>query len=337
MFLSLSGPRAALGALGLCAALSLAACEAPPPEPQQPEETIGGVPVSQIVPGYGIIEDDGYTLPPVPPGYLQGVNKRATVPYRGTAAPGTIEIDPYAKFLYWVEPGGMAVRYPIAVGREGLGISGSFSIGRKAEWPGWTPTANMLRREPEVYGPYRGGVPGGLSSPLGARALYLYRGSRDSYYRIHGTNDWSSIGNSGSAGCIRLFNHDAIDLFDRVPSGTRVVIRTREQSERIEGPLMVTGASSSRPSTRAKGSVRPCRRRWCPSSSTATRRRRSEWTTSPTRPTSTTSGGRSQAPWTWSARASSRRRADGPPERWGQGPERGICPDPLVRWRRRSP
>jgi lipoprotein-anchoring transpeptidase ErfK/SrfK len=240
MIRSLSGTRAAFSALGLCAALSLAACEAPPPVSQQPEEVVGGVPVSQIVPGYGIIEDDGYTLPPVPPGYLDGVNKRAVVPYRGSATPGTIEVDPYAKFLYWVEPNGMAVRYPIAVGREGLGISGSFSIGRKAEWPGWTPTANMLRREPEVYGPYRNGVPGGLTSPLGARALYLYRGSRDSYYRIHGTNDWSSIGNSGSAGCIRLFNHDAIDLFNRVPSGTRVVIRSREESERIEGPLMVS-------------------------------------------------------------------------------------------------
>jgi lipoprotein-anchoring transpeptidase ErfK/SrfK len=240
MFPSLSGTRAAFSALGLCAALSLTACEAPPPSVSpQPEQVIGGVPVSQIVPGYGVIEDDGYTLPPVPPGYLQGVNRRAEVPYRGNASPGTIEVDPYAKFLYWVEPNGMATRYPIAVGREGLGISGSFSIGRKSEWPGWTPTANMLRREPEVYGPFRNGVPGGLASPLGARALYLYRGSRDSYYRIHGTNDWSSIGNSGSAGCIRLFNHDAIDLFNRVPSGTRVVIRSRAESERIEGPLMV--------------------------------------------------------------------------------------------------
>ena len=224
-------------ALGLLAALSLAACDVPAPTPQ-PEEVIGGVPVSQIVPGYGVIEDDGYTLPPVPPSYLEGVNKRAIVPYRGTAAPGTIEIDPHAKFLYWVQPDGSAVRYPIAVGREGLGISGSFRIGRKAEWPGWTPTANMLRREPEVYGPYRGGVPGGLTSPLGARALYLYRGSRDTYFRIHGTNDLSSIGNSGSAGCIRMFNHDAIDLHSRVPDGTRVVIRSLDESIRIEGPLM---------------------------------------------------------------------------------------------------
>lgn len=228
--------RAALRGLGLCAALALAACGAPPPP--QVEEVIGGVRASEIVPGYGLIEDNGYTLPPIPPGYLEGVNRRAVVPYRGTEAAGTLEIDPYAKFLYWVQADGTAVRYPIAVGREGRGISGSFTVGRKAEWPGWTPTANMLRREPEVYGPYRGGVPGGLESPLGARALYLYRGSRDTYFRIHGTNDLSSIGNSGSAGCIRLFNHDAIDLYNRVPSGTRVVVRSYEESVRIEGAAM---------------------------------------------------------------------------------------------------
>ncbi len=236
MFRFLLDARFAMRALGLCAALSLAACAAPlPPEP---EETVDGVPISRIVPGYARIEDNGYTLPAVPPEYLAGVNRRAIVPYRGSAAPGSIEVDPYAKFLYWIQADGTAVRYPIAVGREGRGISGSFTIQRKAEWPGWTPTANMLRREPEVYGPYRNGVPGGLASPLGARALYLYRGSRDTYYRIHGTNDLSSIGNSGSAGCIRLFNHDAIDLYSRVPDGARVVIRSYDESVRIEGPLM---------------------------------------------------------------------------------------------------
>ncbi|TNC74913.1 L,D-transpeptidase [Rubellimicrobium roseum] len=233
----LYGTRLAMRAFGLGASLALAACASAPPPP--PEPVIDGVRASQIVPGYGRIEDGDYVLPAVPPGYLEGVNRRATVVYRGDAEPGTIEVDPYAKFLYWVEPGGTAIRYPIAVGREGRGIGGSFTIRRKAEWPGWTPTANMLRREPEIYGPYREGVPGGPESPLGARALYLYRGGADSYYRIHGTNDLSSIGNSGSAGCIRLFNHDAVDLFERVPEGTRVVIRSREDSLRIEGPLMV--------------------------------------------------------------------------------------------------
>ena len=232
----LSAAARALRPLALLAALAACAAPAPP----VPEESVGGVPVSQIVPGYGLLEDSGYTVPPVPPGYLDGVNRRALVAYQGAEVPGTIEIDPYAKFLYWIQGDGTAWRYPIAVGREGRGIGGSFSIARKAEWPGWTPTANMLRREPEVYGPFRGGVPGGLESPLGARALYLYRGGRDSFYRIHGTNDLSSIGNSGSAGCIRMFNQDVIDLFARVPEGTDVAIRSYEESVRIEGPLMAS-------------------------------------------------------------------------------------------------
>lgn len=229
-------PHALLRAFALLGAAALTACAAP--QPPASEAIIGGVPASQIVEGYGLVEDNGYTLPPVPPGYLEGVNRRALVPYRGDEAPGTVEVDPHAKFLFWVNADGTAWRYPIAVGREGRGISGSFTIRRKAEWPGWTPTANMLRRDPEIYGPFRGGVPGGLASPLGARALYLYRGGRDTYYRIHGTNDLSSIGNSGSAGCIRLFNQDVIDLFERVPDGTPVVIRSYEDSVRIEGEVL---------------------------------------------------------------------------------------------------
>lgn len=223
---------AALLGLGL-----LAACGAASPPPGQ-EPVINGIPFSQIDGDYGILPDGEFNLPPVPPRYLEGVNRRAVVPYPGTLTPGTIEIDPHAKFLYWIMEDGMAIRYPIAVGREGVGMSGTTTIRRKAEWPGWTPTPNMLRREPEIYGPFAGGVPGGLASPLGARALYLFRGGRDTYYRIHGTNDLGSIGNSGSAGCIRMFNHDVIDLYDRVPSGTQVVVRTYSESVRIEGEAL---------------------------------------------------------------------------------------------------
>lgn len=226
--------RAILIPFLLASAGLLGACAAPVAES---EPMINGVAFSQIVPEYGVLPDDGYTLPPVPPNYLTGVNRRVFMPYPGNLPPGTIEIDPHAKFLYWVMQDGMAMRYPIAVGRQGLGLRGETVVGREAEWPGWQPTANMLRRDPEVYGPFAGGVPGGLASPLGARALYLYRGGRDSYFRIHGTNDLASIGNSGSAGCIRLFNHDIIDLYDRVPVGTRVVIRTYEDSVRIEGEV----------------------------------------------------------------------------------------------------
>jgi lipoprotein-anchoring transpeptidase ErfK/SrfK len=194
-------------------------------------ERFGFVPVE----GYGLIEDDEYTLPPIPPSFLEYPNRRQLVFYDGTLPAGTIEIDPFAKFLYWILEDGTAWRYPIAVGRAGRSLRRPTTISRKVEWPGWTPTANMLRSQPEVYGAFRGGVPGGLASPLGARALYLYQGGRDTYYRIHGTNDLGSIGNSGSAGCIRLFNHDIIDLYERVPSGTHVEIRSKSESERILG------------------------------------------------------------------------------------------------------
>lgn len=232
---ALRRPRAIVPAALAVVAL-LGACS--PQMPGQEELMINGVAFSEIVPEYGILPDGEYTLPPVPPQYLQGVNRRTLMPYPGNQRPGTIEIDPHAKFLYWVMDDGMAMRYPIAVGRQGLGLRNETVIQREERWPGWQPTANMLRRDPDLYGPFRNGVPGGLASPLGARALYLYRGGRDTMFRIHGTNDLASIGNSGSAGCIRLFNHDIIDLFDRVPLGTRVVIRSYEESVRIEGEAL---------------------------------------------------------------------------------------------------
>lgn len=206
-------------------------------QPEEPE-LIGGVPADQIVPGYGALDDGDYALPPVPPEYLTGVNQRALVAYEGPESPGTIVVDPHAKFLFLVEEGGTARRYPIAVGRAGLSMRNDSTVGLKREWPGWTPTANMLRSQPEVYGPFAGGVEGGLASPLGARALYLFQNGRDTYFRIHGTNDMGSIGNSGSAGCIRLFNHDIIDLYDRVERGALVTVRTYEESVMYEGEAL---------------------------------------------------------------------------------------------------
>ena len=196
---------------------------------------IGGIPATEIVEGYGLLEDGEYSLPPIPPEYLTGVNQRAVVPYNGSESAGTIVVDIHAKLLYLVDEDGMARRYPIAVGRQGLSMRAPSVIRLKREWPGWTPTQNMLRTQPEVYGPFAAGVEGGLASPLGARALYLFQGGRDTHFRIHGTNDLPSIGNSGSAGCIRMFNHDIIDLYPRVPNGTDVVIRSYEDSVRLEG------------------------------------------------------------------------------------------------------
>ena len=189
---------------------------------------------TNFLPEYGPITDNGYNLPAIPISYTSGVNRRMEGTYLGEGAPGTIDVDPYAKFLYHIKYDGTAVRYPVGVGRQGRSIRGGATIKLKKEWPGWIPTANMLRTEPEVYEPFRSGIPGGVASPLGARALYLYRGGRDTYYRIHGTNALESIGNSGSAGCIRMFNQDIIHLHNAVDVPTPVLIRSPEESLRID-------------------------------------------------------------------------------------------------------
>lgn len=137
---------------------------------------------------------------------------------------GTIVVDPKNHFLYLVTSRTKARRYGVGVGRAGLAFKGTATIERKAEWPRWTPTQNMIRREPHKYAKYAKGVPGGPRNPLGARALYLYRNGRDTYFRIHGTTQPSSIGRSVSAGCIRMINDHVIDLYERVPLKTKVIV-----------------------------------------------------------------------------------------------------------------
>ncbi|WP_011578855.1 MULTISPECIES: L,D-transpeptidase [Chelativorans] len=149
--------------------------------------------------------------------------RKQRVPYDGGEAPGTIVVNTSEFYLYHVEEGGWAMRYGVGVGEQGLTLKGKAKIGRKAEWPSWTPTANMLRRKPHLV-QYAGGVEGGLNNPLGARALYLYRGGRDTMFRIHGTNEPWSIGNAMSSGCIRLTNDDIVDLYERTPVGATVVV-----------------------------------------------------------------------------------------------------------------
>ncbi len=137
---------------------------------------------------------------------------------------GTIVVDPENKFLYLVTSKNYARRYGVGVGRAGLAWKGKAVVGRKAEWPRWTPTKNMIKREPEKYARFANGVPGGINNPLGARALYLYRNGRDTLYRIHGTNEPWTIGKAVSNGCIRLENQYIKDLYERVPVGTQVVV-----------------------------------------------------------------------------------------------------------------
>jgi lipoprotein-anchoring transpeptidase ErfK/SrfK len=128
--------------------------------------------------------------------------------------------------LFWTLGEGRAIRYTVALGAEGRQFTGSAVIRRKAEWPSWRPTESMIRFEPEIYGPYRAGLPGGHErNPMGARGLYLYQDGRDTLYRIHGTPQPWTIGQSFSSGCIRLMNDHIEDLYARVPLGTRVFVQ----------------------------------------------------------------------------------------------------------------
>ena len=150
---------------------------------------------------------------------------RQEVPYSTTERAGTLVVDTPQRFLYLVLEGGRALRYGIGVGKsEALVFRGTASIGRKAEWPRWTPTTSMIAREPERYGPYASGMEGGETNPLGPRALYLYKNGADTLFRIHGTTEPYTIGTSVSSGCIRLMNQDIIDLYARVPVGAKVVV-----------------------------------------------------------------------------------------------------------------
>ena len=149
--------------------------------------------------------------------------RRKRVPFDQDVAPGTIVVDTAQHYLYLVEDSGSATRYGVGVGEEGRTLKGAATIGRKAVWPPWTPTANMIKRKPALA-QYSAGVPGGPQNPLGARALYLYRDGNDTMFRLHGTNEPWTIGHSVSSGCIRLANDDIIHLYDSVPLGTTVLI-----------------------------------------------------------------------------------------------------------------
>jgi len=170
--------------------------------------------------------------------------RRHLVDYQRKEAPGTLLVDTDARYVYYVLPGSKAIRYGVTVGEEALAWSGVAYVGRKAEWPDWIPTPEIQAR----LGPYPARVPGGPANPLGARALYLFEGNKDTLYRIHGTNQSEYIGHaisSGcihgtnqseyighaiSSGCIRMTNEDVIDLYNRVKPGATVIVLAPGQS-----------------------------------------------------------------------------------------------------------
>jgi lipoprotein-anchoring transpeptidase ErfK/SrfK len=154
---------------------------------------------------------------------------REVVTYPSREPPGTIIIDPGSHFLYLVQGGGQAIRYGVGVGGEGFGWSGLATVHAKQEWPDWYPPAEMLQRKPELREHMAQlqsglGMVGGPENPIGARALYLWQGNKDTLYRIHGTNEPWTIGHNVSSGCIRLTNDDVVDLYNLTPVGTNVVV-----------------------------------------------------------------------------------------------------------------
>ncbi len=144
--------------------------------------------------------------------------------------PGDIHVDAPARYLYHIRENGTALRFGVAIGRGDLYEPGTYTIRRKAKWPRWTPTANMIRREPQIYEQYADGLPGGPSNPLGSRALYLYVGNRDTYLRIHGTPQPWSIGTRASSGCVRMVMPHIIGLYEDVEIGVTAVLYPAEDA-----------------------------------------------------------------------------------------------------------
>jgi lipoprotein-anchoring transpeptidase ErfK/SrfK len=174
---------------------------------------------------YAAVAGEPFEVPAVDLSQVDARFLRREVAYATREQPGTIVVDPGARYAYLVLERGRAIRYGVGVGKqEGFNFEGAATIARKAEWPHWTPTAAMIRREPERYGQYAAGLPGGPGNPLGPRALYLYRDGQDTLYRLHGTTEPWSIGTMVSSGCVRLLNQDIIDLYRRVPVGSKAVV-----------------------------------------------------------------------------------------------------------------
>jgi lipoprotein-anchoring transpeptidase ErfK/SrfK len=177
-----------------------------------------------IVDGYGAITTEPWPIAAIDTTKVNPRFLRQEVPNPTKEKAGTIVVDTSNKFLYYIaDNSGMAMRYGVGVGRQGFAWDGRAVIDRKQEWPKWHPPKEMMERDPEAA-KWPEGMPGGITNPLGPRALYLAQNGKDTYYRLHGTTHPESIGKAMSSGCIRLFNQDIIDLYNRVPIGTQVVV-----------------------------------------------------------------------------------------------------------------
>ena len=201
----LFGSAAGLGALGLGGCVS------------------DGMSLAEAQKLYGPAPDEKFPIPAVDVTKIDPKYYRRTVKYDSNEATGTIVIDPAKYYVYRIEDDGNATRYGANVGRQGFLWSGEAYVGRKAEWPTWTPPKEMIQRQPEAA-KYAAGMPGGLDNPLGARTLYLYKNGVYTLYTIYSTSDPETIGTNLTSGCTGLLSQDMIDLYSRTPVKTKVVV-----------------------------------------------------------------------------------------------------------------
>lgn len=172
---------------------------------------------------YGPLPEERFPIPAVRLAELDPRYWREVVADPTGERPGTVVVDTPNRYLYWTLGNGQAMRYGVGIGRAGFDWGGRAVIQYKREWPTWTPPAEMIQREPWLE-EYRHGMAPSLENPLGARALYIFQNGRDTLYRLHGTVDAHTIGKAVSSGCVRLLNHDVIDLYGRVPNGSPIVV-----------------------------------------------------------------------------------------------------------------
>ncbi|ODT76853.1 MAG: hypothetical protein ABS76_29935 [Pelagibacterium sp. SCN 64-44] len=216
--------RAVLAGLASLGALSLAGCSTT----GTPRVSAAAEPVRPAIPAetlalYGARPEEDYPVPAADISQIHPAYWRQEVDNVTGEKPGTVVVDTANYVLYWTLPEGRAMRYGVGLGRAGFEWSGKGHIAYKRKWPVWTPPAEMIARQPELE-IYRHGQPPGLLNALGARALYIHQGNRDTLYRIHGTMDVATIGKAVSSGCVRLLFQDVIDLHDRVPNGSPIVV-----------------------------------------------------------------------------------------------------------------
>jgi lipoprotein-anchoring transpeptidase ErfK/SrfK len=197
--------------------------------PEQVERAVDPAIARQYAALYAPVNGEPYAVPAVRLSDIDPQYLRKRVYIETAEAPGTIIVNAQEKFLYFVEGGGRAIRYGVGVGRQGFGWSGVANVKNKQEWPDWYPPKEMIARQAGLRQQLSElqsglGMPGGPRNPLGARAMYLWQGNQDTLYRIHGTFEPWTIGQSVSSGCIRMINQDVIDLYERVPLGAKVVV-----------------------------------------------------------------------------------------------------------------